>query len=136
MLLRLLFLKTLSTMEVRQVLPATPLQLSDEMTKLLQKPSDIEGLPGKDHPERWPEGLDKMIERLSKLEFLGLYHEDSKLYDDLLTRLFKFVANSLDQLVTGKKDKSVCVDSIKQGTTALLLFGLAFGDFSFWVVSG
>lgn len=106
------------------------------MAKLLQRPSDIDGMPGKDHPDRWPEGLDKLIERLSKLEFLGLYHEDSKLYEDLLNKLTKFVANSLEQLVSGTKDRAGCVESISKGTTALFLFGLAFGDFSFWVLSG
>lgn len=103
------------------------------MSKLLQKPSEIDGLPGKDHPDRWPEGLDKMIERLSKLEFLGFYHEEYRLYKDLLNKLSTFVEKNISKLAQGESESSTVIDSIKKGTTVMLLFGLAFGDFSFWV---
>lgn len=103
------------------------------MSNFLQKPCEIEGLPGKDHPDRWPEGLDKMIERLSKFEFLGLYHEEYRLYKELLSKLSTFVEKNISKLAEGKPEPKAAVESIKKGTTALLLFGLAFGDFSFWV---
>lgn len=109
------------------------LQMTDEMNKLFYKNSEIDGLPGKEHPDRWPEGLDKMIERLSKLDFLGLFHEDPRLYEELLSKLVIFVKKNVDQLASASHEAADLVDSIKKGTTALLLFALAFGDFTFWV---
>lgn len=107
--------------------------MTEDMTKLLYKNSEIDGLPGKEHPDRWPEGLDKMIERLSKLDFLGLFHEDPRLYEDLLNKLVAFVKKNVEQLAIATKDSTDLVDGIKKGMTVLLLFALAFGDFSFWV---
>lgn len=110
-----------------------PLQMTEEMSKLLSKNSEIDGLPGKDHPDRWPEGLDKMIERLSKLDFLGLFHEEHRLYSDLLSKIMAFIKKNIDKLASATKESATCVESIKKGMTAVLLFALAFGDFSFWV---
>lgn len=112
----------------------TTMQMTEEMNKLLSKNSELDGLPGKDHPDRWPEGLDKMIERLSKLDFLGLFHEDHRHYEELLSKMVAFVKINVEKLAKGEKDIELYVESIKKGTTVLLLFALAFGDFAFWVI--
>ena len=73
-----------------------------------------------------------MIDRLAKLDFLGLFHEDHRLYDEVLGQLISFVKNSLYSLVKNNASE-VSLESVQKGLTALLLFSLAFGDFSFWL---
>lgn len=104
---------------------------TDEQKKFLEKNWIFETIPGKAHPDRWPEGLDEMIERLSQLEFLSLFHEDHLLYEDILSKLYEFTKNMIPLLKSNSSEKAV--ESIKKGMTAQLLFAFAFGNFVYWV---
>jgi hypothetical protein len=113
---------------------STSMSGSEELTKILNKQWIFETIPGKNYPDRWPEGLNELIDRLSKIGFLGLFHEDHRLYDDILSKLVSFVNTNAQSLAKGSSS-SIHVESVQKGMTALILFALNFGDFSFWLKS-
>ena len=106
---------------------------SDEVSKIVHKSKIFETIPGKSHPDRWPEGLDLLIERLQKIEFLGLFHEDFRLYRDTMDQLKSFIKSNIEAIKL--KPEEQAVKSIEQGLSAMFLFALAFGDFTYWVLS-
>jgi hypothetical protein len=51
----------------------------------------FETIPGREHPERWPEGLDKMVDCLLNMRRLELFTEEPSLHEETIHNLEKFI---------------------------------------------
>lgn len=105
---------------------------------MLEQKWVFETVPGREHPERWPEGLDKMAESLLKMNRLELFTEEPSIHEETLQNLEKFIQkeiahlnnldSTLDAQTLEQKTEQLC-KGISRALTCLMLLAFHFADF-------